>query len=198
MWPKCGPRSDPELVDTGRGQTKTPPERGFRESPLPDSNRRPLPYHGSRATTRGAHREQKYLQRGPNGHKMVVRSVAQRSARALPNGYPGARQARRRQARIEDGQPRRRRVGIRCQPPTVARQPEGDDGAHGRIGERRRKEGGSGDSPNMSLGSGRPGPSSKNTPAAAAVRPQLSALVQRPLTRRCSQRSRGHGSRAWH
>src|SRR4029077_5124279 len=25
--------------------TKTPPERGFRESPLPDSNRRPLPYH---------------------------------------------------------------------------------------------------------------------------------------------------------
>jgi hypothetical protein len=29
------------------GQGKTPSERGFLESPLPDSNRRPLPYHGS-------------------------------------------------------------------------------------------------------------------------------------------------------
>src|SRR5215207_3473131 len=33
------------------GQTKTPPEQGFRESPLPDSNRRPLPYHGSALPT---------------------------------------------------------------------------------------------------------------------------------------------------
>ena len=40
----------------------------------------------------------------------------------------------------------------------------------------------------MSLGSGRPGPSSKNTPAAAAirtVRPQLSALARRPVIHQC-------------
>src|SRR5215217_7295793 len=58
-WPTEPQSSDP----SGLGQRKTPPERGFLESPLPDSNRRPLPYHGSalpaelrgRATRRVAH-----------------------------------------------------------------------------------------------------------------------------------------------
>ena len=59
-------------------------------SPLPDSNRRPLPYHGSPARSRTALRLQKYLQRGRIGDTAVVGSAAQRSAPALPTECPGA------------------------------------------------------------------------------------------------------------
>src|SRR4051794_10840022 len=88
-----------ELGSIAPRAKKTPPERGFRKSPLPDSNRRPLPYHGSPAKTRRTPRKQKDLQRPRNGQPAVVGSNAQRSAPALPTECPGTdKQAHRRQA----------------------------------------------------------------------------------------------------
>jgi hypothetical protein len=60
------------------GTKKAPNSGALPGSPLPDSNRRPLPYHGSPASSHGARRRQKDLQRRKNGDAGVVGSVAQR------------------------------------------------------------------------------------------------------------------------
>ena len=62
----------------------------IRGSPLLDSNRRPVRYHGSPASSRNARRQQKDLQIRRNGVTAVVGTVAQRSAPALPTEYPGS------------------------------------------------------------------------------------------------------------
>ena len=71
------------------GQRKTPSERGFLRSPLPDSNRRPLPYHGGAAMPRMALQTAKAAASAPN--PVVYRAAAIGTFRhcPLPTGYPG-------------------------------------------------------------------------------------------------------------